>query len=196
MDANPQQSQANAPALAPMAGSALDCNGYRKLLAQTEEQETKWKDDRPRKAMEWAVARAKHYAEKTGLTAEAVLDAWEDRRTYWHVNYYQEANMPEIKGENVRVFETSDDLHASTGDRGFRCPACNQVSRSPYECDSGAFRKNSDKVCDWKAYGLLGCLGKGVSVFVKEKVRVETFFQPVAWEQNAGALPTEGADGG
>ncbi len=162
--------------------SALDCAGYRKLLTQVEEQEAKWKDDRPRKAMWWAVARAKHYAEKTGLSAESILDAWEDRRNYWHVNYYQDANQPLLNGGRVRVFETADDLLSSIGSTGFRCPMCRGVSRSPYECDSGV--EVDGKACDWKVYGLLRDLGRGVSVYVKEKLRGELIFMPLPWEQN------------
>jgi hypothetical protein len=38
------------------------------------------------------------------------------------------------------------------------------------------------KTCDWKAYGLFGTLGKGISVFVKKEIRIETIFMPVSWE--------------
>jgi hypothetical protein len=57
------------------------------------------------------------------------------------------------------------------------------VSQSPYECASGI--KKEGKACGWKVYGLLGHLGKGVSVFVKEKLELESLFMPVAWELNA-----------
>lgn len=167
----------------PTITKALDCAGYRKLLAGVEKDEgqptaTRWHDYTGK--LNWAVARAQHYAEKTGLTPEAILDAWEERRDYWYMNYYQEANQPEIKGDKVRVFDTQADLLTAVGTPAFRCPACGGVSKSPYECTSG--KKTKGKECDWKAYGLLGCLGKGVSVFVKEKLKVETFFTPVAWE--------------
>ncbi len=162
-------------------GPVLDCVGYRKLVASVEGDEKRWPSDkRPRESLHWAVARAQHYADKTGLTPESILDAWEAQRDYWHVNFYQEANQPAIIGDRVRVFETQADLLASVGKPEFRCPACGGVSKSPYTCDSG--KKVSGKVCDWKSWGLFGCVGKGVSVFVKEKVRVETFFMPVAWE--------------
>jgi len=38
------------------------------------------------------------------------------------------------------------------------------------------------KPCDWKVYGLFKDLGKGVYIFVKEKMRGETIFKPIAWE--------------
>lgn len=173
--------------LSPAACSApLDCDGYRKLLAAVEDDEKKSPRFHDyRKTLSWAVNQARHYAVKTGLTPEAILDAWEGKRTYWYMNYYQPANQPSIESDNVRVFETVDDLLASIGKTGFRCPNCEAVSKSPYTCDSGV--KAHGKVCDWKVYGLFGHMGKGVSVFVKEKLAIEQLFMPVAWEQNVAA---------
>jgi hypothetical protein len=126
----------------------------------------------------WVVERAKHYAEKTGLDAGAILDAWETGRSYWYINYYQDANQPMLDTERVKVFDTQDDLMIAIGEGGFRCPACGGVSKSPYECTTGTG-------CDWKVYGLFADLGKGVFVFCKEKARGETIFTPVAWEHAA-----------
>lgn len=164
-------------------GSAitLDCKGYRKLAASVEKDEKEspgFHDYRGK--LEWVVARAKHYADKTGLTPEAILDAWEKDRTYWYMNYYQDCNQPSIASDKVRVFETVADLLASIGKPEFRCPNCGTVSKSPYACDSGV--EAYGKVCDWKVYGLFGHMGKGVAVFVKEKLRIENLFMPVAWE--------------
>lgn len=159
----------------------LDCDGYRKLLAAVERDEKEssgFHDYRAKLA--WIVARTKHYAEKTGLTAEAILDAWEKDRTYWYMNYYQESQQPEIKG-NARVFETVEDLRKSIGNAGFRCPACGGVSKSPYTCDTGK-NMSPGKVCDWKSWGLLGTMGKGASVYVKSELRGSNIFMPVAWE--------------
>lgn len=130
----------------------------------------------------WVVERAKHYEEKTGLGWEAILDSWEDARTYWYMNYYQDARQPEIKGENVRVFETTEELLRSIGDMQFRCPACGGISSSPYECDSGQ-EMSRGKVCDWKVYGLFRDLGKGVFVYCKGEMRGERIFMPLAWEK-------------
>jgi hypothetical protein len=159
----------------------LDCAGYRKLLAAVEKDESKHSTGHNYRAkLAWTVDRARHYAEKTGLTAEAILDAWEEQRDYWYMNYYQESRLPEIKGDNVRVFDTIDDLRESIGKQGFRCPNCSEMSKSPYECDSGA--SVNDKTCDWKVYGLFRHCGKGVEVFVKDKLRIESLFMPIAWE--------------
>lgn len=54
------------------------------------------------------------------------------------------------------------------------------MTKSPYVCDSGV--KVKGDVCNWKVYGLFGHLGKGVSVFVKDKLRIEKLFMPIAWE--------------
>lgn len=40
-----------------------------------------------------AVERACHYAEKTGLSASDILDAWERGRDYWYMNFYQDGNQ-------------------------------------------------------------------------------------------------------
>ena len=159
----------------------LNCDGYRKLVAAVDNDKKKspgFHDYQGK--LEWVVARAKHYAEKTGLTAESILDAWEGDRGYWYMNYYQDAQQPSIDTDTVRVFETVSDLLASIGKDGFRCPACKAVSKSPYKCDSGV--ETGSKVCDWKVYGLFGHMGKGVAVFVKEQLKIENIFMPVAWE--------------
>lgn len=172
-------------------GSApLDCEGYRKLVAAVERDEKQSPNfHNYRGKLEWIVARARHYAEKTGLTPEAILDAWDSKRDYWYMNYYQDANQPLIAADSVRVFGTVEELRVSIGDKGFRCPACAGVSKSPYECDTRI--KTKGKVCDWKSYGLFGHLGKGISVFVKEKVQVQAIFMPVAWEQNTASKPPD-----
>jgi hypothetical protein len=120
----------------------------------------------------WVTDRAQHYAEKLGLSADDVLDSWEANRSYWYMNYYQGSNQPEIKSDSVKVFERLDDLRASLGDAGFRCPSCGKVSKSPYECNH----------CDWKVYGLLGHMGRGINVYVKEKLKGQDIFMPIAWE--------------
>lgn len=154
----------------------MDCVGFRKLMAAAKADEEKQPGFHNYGAkVAWVVERARHYAEKTGLAAEVILDAWEERRSYWYMNYYQESQQPLIEGDQVRVFESVADLMGSIGEAGFRCPACGEVSKSPYECDAGG-------VCDWKVYGLFGHMGKGVTVFVKEKVRADSLFMPVAWE--------------
>lgn len=155
-----------------------ECDGYKSLLAAVERDEAKgWKSHDYRGKLAWAVAQAKHYAEKTGVSAVEILNAWEKGRDYWYMNYYQEANQPKLEGERIRVFDTVEQMLASIGEPQFRCPKCSAVSKSPYEC--------SVAPCDWKVYGLFRDLGKGVYVFVKEKARGELLFMPIAWEQQS-----------
>ena len=53
----------------------------------------------------WALDRAKHYAEKTGKTVEEVITIWETDRSYWYMNYYQEANQPLLTSESIINYE-------------------------------------------------------------------------------------------
>jgi hypothetical protein len=159
-----------------------DSEGYKKLLAaveRDEKQSPSFHDYRAK--LKFVVERAEHYAAKTGLEAADILDAWEKDRTYWYINYYQDSNQPEIKADKVRVFETVEGLMSTIGKPEFRCPMCGGISKSPYACDSGK-EVGKGKTCDWKAYGLFGTLGKGISVFVKKEIRIETIFMPVSWE--------------
>lgn len=131
----------------------------------------------------WVVDRAKHYAEKTGLTYEQVLEGWEKRRDYWFLNYYQDSNQP-VLNERVRIFKTLKELQHSMGQAGFRCPRCGGISTDAYECNSGLPIVSNGKSipCNWKAYGLFGCLGRGAHIYVIDECIGETIFMPIAWE--------------
>jgi hypothetical protein len=159
-----------------------ECEGYKKLLTAAEKDERNSPGfHRYFEKVDWVVARAQHYAEKTGVDSCDILNSWEKHRRYWYMNYYQECNQPKIDAVNVRVFETTDDLQKAIGDAGFRCPSCGGVSKSPYECMSGK-EISKGKICDWKVYGLLGDLGKGITVFVKDQIHANKIFMPIAWE--------------
>lgn len=123
----------------------------------------------------WIIERAKHYQVKTGIPYMEILDSWEESRNYWHMNYYQDCNQPLILSDEVKIFDTVEELKESIGDQGFRCPSCGSISKNPYECDS--------EECDWVSYGLLGTLGKGVTVFSKDKLKIDKFFTPIKWEK-------------
>jgi hypothetical protein len=165
-----------------------ESEGYKKLLASVERDETgdtkgggKFFHDY-RAKLQWAVDRAKHYAEKTGLDAAAILDSWEKQRDYWYMNYYQDCNQPEIAGSggaDVHVFDTIEAAQASFDGKGFRCPACKGVSKSPYECDTKIPMAGSTKPCDWKSYGLFKA---STFIFIKDKLAGTNIFTPVAWE--------------
>lgn len=153
-----------------------ECEGYKSLLAAIEKDDRSgWSLAERMKKLEFAVSRAQHYESKTGISASEILTAWEKRRRYWYMNYYQDAEQPLIDGERVRVFENAKDLMGQIGNEGFRCPSCGKVTMNPYECDQ--------EPCDWKVYGLFRDLGKGVYVFSKEDMRGELLFMPLAWEK-------------
>ncbi len=168
-----------------------ECEGYKSLREKILGDTTSGRTEQERlKKLDFAVDRAKHYEEKTGIPAGEILTAWETRRSQWYMNYYQDANQPKIEGDSVRVFETKDELIESIGKDGFRCPHCNGVTRNPYECDSRVnlpLLNSGGKAlaCNWRVYGLFGSLGKGVYVFVKAELTGENIFKPVAWESGS-----------
>lgn len=101
----------------------------------------------------FAIDRAKHYEEKLGIPWQEVLQSWEEDRTYWYMNFYQECNQPKIESDNVFVFESAEELREKVGTE-FVCPCCKGISTDPYECNSGV-EISKGKKCDWKAYGFL-----------------------------------------
>lgn len=53
----------------------------------------------------WVIGRALHYAHVLGTTPDIVLNAWEMRRSYWWLNFYQENEFPKLgtgKPRNVK----------------------------------------------------------------------------------------------
>ena len=168
-----------------------ECDGYKRLRADVERDielgHRTWEEEENH--FSWVIERARHYAEKTGLEAGDILDAWEKDRDYWHVNYYNKANQPLIQNGEVRVFETIEAFKASLGGNGFRCPSCGGISGDPHTCDTGIKDKHG-KPCDWKSYGLLGTLGKGAYIYIKSNIRGYEIFMPVAWEGQNSAGDT------
>jgi hypothetical protein len=128
-------------------------------------------------------AKLEEYSNALGISQEELLNAWERDRDYSAINYYQECNQPAIKSDKVRIFETVEDMLKSIGDGKFRCPACGGISTNPYKCNSG-LKMSKGKVCDWNVGGLFGDLGKGIFVYCKDKLRGETIFMPISWENN------------
>ena len=128
-----------------------------------------------------------HYAVWFELPPLGILKAWEGRRNYSAINYYQESNFPQL--DNVAVWVNGEALKQAVGDKGFRCPNCGGVSTDPYECNSG-LEMDPGVTCNWKSYGLLKCLGKGYRFTVREGFldhggRVDEIFMPIALEEGA-----------
>lgn len=118
-----------------------------------------------------AVDRAGDYAKATGREWREVFAAWEGAREYWYVNYYAEGRFPSPNGEKVFIFDDLEDFTQKVGSQGFRCPACGEVSKSPYEC-----------ACGWTSSGLLGCLGTGAWCFRSDAMMGQMIFMPIALE--------------
>lgn len=129
-----------------------------------------------------------HYASNLGLDPVDVFKALEKKRGYSFPNYYQWSNFPKLK--DVRKFESLESLRRSIQpEKGFRCPMCKGVSRSPYECDSGLkMGGGTGKTCDWKSYGLFKTMANGIRVLVTnnwlKNPFVDELFMPIAYEES------------
>lgn len=132
----------------------------------------------------WTINQAKHYAEVTGLNWTDVLNAWEEDRDYWYMNYYQECNQPKISGNNVRMYETPEDFRMEVEKDGFYCPNCRRVTKHPFCCDNEG--------CDWKSYGLFR--NGTVLVFFRKQCKFIRVFEPVLWRQQRNARPDNISD--
>ena len=105
--------------------------------------------------------RLDEYHEKLGFDRLEMLKAFEEKRNYWAVNYYQASGFPSLDKENLYVFESLDEFDAKFPSGKYVCPSCKEVSNDAYACSADG--------CDWKVYGLFGDLGKGIYVIVKDK---------------------------
>jgi hypothetical protein len=121
----------------------------------------------------WIMDRAEMYAKLTDKTKEEVIEAWEEQRTYWYMNFYQEANQPEIKTEGMNVVLYDNwikSLKEKFGEDAknwkFKCPNCEGIQSAQDFIDSGA-KESADNVyyncigryvegkgCDWTLGGL------------------------------------------
>ena len=123
------------------------------------------------------------YGEAFGIEPGDVFEAIESERNYWAVNYYQDANFPRL--DNVTVYETLGEFQKAIDGKGFRCPRCKGVSPDPYVCKSGD-EMEPGKPCDWKSFGLFGCLDGGHTALIKSEfpkhAKPQTIFMPVALE--------------
>ena len=166
-----------------------ECAGFQKLLSAVKNDEKVHANQHDYRAkLQWIVDRAKLYAEKTGLEPSVILDTWEDKRSYWYMNYYQESNVPDPSSNRFRIFKTVEEFKESAKEPKFRCPLCGGISTNPYECNSGK-KMNKNEVCDWKVYGLLSDLGKGVFVYFLDLVEGNKIFMPIAWEKDYEGEP-------
>lgn len=127
------------------------------------------------------------YAAKLGFSQLDLLTAFEKKRDYSAINYYQQANFPDL--EKVLILNTFDEFKRRFPSGRFICPLCGGVSTDAYECNSGVQvgHGTENRTCDWKAYGLFGTAGKGLRVVILDTFldnpRVHEIFMP---EEMAG----------
>ena len=120
----------------------------------------------------WVLERAIHYAEKSGKTQEEILGIWENDRSWWYMNYYQDRNQPLLESENIIQYEDwinqlKEKYGTDTNKWAFKCPSCGNVQTKQdfldnnvedpenkvyYSC-LGRYVKG--KGCDWTLGGLL-----------------------------------------
>ena len=126
----------------------------------------------------------KNYSEVLGFTELEIIESLEKKRTYWCLNYYQEANMPKLE-KDIVIFNTLDEFRKKFPSHKFRCPICGGVSTDPQTCDSGK-EMEKGKICDWKSYGLFGTMGKGYGFIIKddflEYAVIYDIFRPIELE--------------
>jgi len=131
-----------------------------------------------------AIDLAKHYEYKLGIPAGDVLTKWEEERGSGRsiTSFY--GDIPRIDGDNVLLVNSKEEWDIIR-QHGFRCPMCGGVSNNPVECDTGCNMPGTDKVCDWKAYGLFGTLGKGVTVVNGNSMLHGSIFKPIIMENDS-----------
>lgn len=108
-----------------------------------------------------------NYSKVLGFSEDKIMHAIEERRNYCVNNYYQRANFPKLD-ENIKIYETKDDLFKECPSKEFICPSCEGVSTDPQQCNSGK-ETSKGKTCDWKSYGLFGTAGKGYKFIIKDE---------------------------
>ena len=127
--------------------------------------------------LKWVLDRAQQYTDALGVSRDEVINAWENDRDYWYMNYYQDCNQPPLEG-NLKVIK-SIDWEAQIIERfgenpdnwKFVCPACghvqstadfmeiNQDPNLAYSCCIGRYKGVNDKTgkhgCDYTVNGLI-----------------------------------------
>ena len=120
--------------------------------------------------LDWALARAGQYADRLGIDRDTVLAAWEEHRNYWYVNYYQEANQPDLSNHHVVtlaewVAEGQRLFGKDKLDWKFRCPYCGHI-QTPREFMTVGLNPQSAYLscvgCKWTIGGLINVGGRYV----------------------------------
>lgn len=102
--------------------------------------------------------RLDNYSKHTGFSKDEILVALEKKRGVNCTNFYQSANLPLL--EEVLLYENVEEFRDKHPSGKSICPSCEKESTNYYECTQAD--------CDWKVYGFLGDLGKGVHIALKD----------------------------
>ncbi len=143
---------------------------------------TGW-DDRVDGFVKEIVEICEHYGKFFNQSPVNVFRAFEKKRDYSYPNYYQWAKFPKLDG--VMVFEDEKEMFEKLKPKlGFRCPACECISKNAYQCDSGA-KKSDGKTCDWKSYGFMKAKSNLRFTIKKNWIEnpvIDECFRPIALE--------------
>ena len=151
--------------------------GYTSLMeAYNHDINEKWrsKEELDNK-LQWVLSRADAYAALCGTTRDEVLKAWESRRDYWWLNFYQDCNQPDperMKGTPVMLY--ADWMNKGIRlygpdmlDWSFKCPACGHIQtlrefkdagvdeEHAFTCCASRFGLGGSTTCKWTTGGLL-----------------------------------------
>lgn len=126
--------------------------------------------------------RVPQYAKVMGKSELETLELFAKSRTCNYTNYFQNAHFPDLS--EVYVFDTIEDLKAKFPSKQYQCPCCGGISTDYQQCNSGKYIDEKVKeVCNWKAYGLFGDMGKGIKVIIKSMFtdipKPITMFKPI-----------------
>ena len=125
--------------------------------------------------LKWVLDRADAYAEACKVKRDDVLKAWETKRNYWWLNFYQDCNQPDparMKGTPVVLFEDwmKEGIRLygpNMLDWRFKCPMCGHVQSlqdfhdvgiepdNGITCCASRFNLGGNKTCKWTTGGLL-----------------------------------------
>lgn len=159
-------------------------NKFNKFVIRKRNNRDRHSPEAANKILRAALGISKHYADYLGISQEEVLTKLEEMRTSgkysnWSPNFYNRSNWPRIT--QADIFNTREDFFKRFPSKKYICPACGGESNDPSVCDTGK-EMSPDKICDWKAYGLFGCLGKGYVFIIKEEFkenfRSKVIFKP------------------
>ena len=125
--------------------------------------------------LQWILDRASAYASACNCTRDDVLKAWETKRNYWWINFYQDCNQPDparMKGTPIVLYanwlkEGTRLYGPDMLDWRLKCPACGHVQtlrefrdagveeERAFTCCASRFGFGGRPDCKWTTGGLL-----------------------------------------